>query len=62
MKAAATSGVTKPAAASGTATDKRIIGPFEASRFVQDDGSLQLNLAGGASPTVTIRIYRLPKV
>jgi len=46
----------------GTAGDKQIIGPFEASRFVQDDGSLSLTLAGGASPTVTIRIYRLPKV
>jgi hypothetical protein len=49
-------------AATGNATDKRIIGPFEASRFIQDDGSLSLTLAGGASPTVTIRIYRLPKV
>jgi hypothetical protein len=49
-------------AATGTATDKRIIGPFEASRFIQDDGSLSITLAGGASPTVTIRIYRLPKV
>lgn len=49
-------------AASGTATDKRIIGPFEASRFVQADGTLKLNLAGGASPTVTLRVYRLPKV
>lgn len=49
-------------AATGTATDKRIIGPFESGRFVQDDGTISLTLAGGASPTVTLRIYRLPKV
>jgi hypothetical protein len=47
-------------AATGGAGDKKIIGPFESSRFIQDDGSLSLTLAGGASPTVTIRIYRLP--
>jgi hypothetical protein len=46
---------------SGTAGDKQIIGPFEASRFVKSDGNLVLTLAGGASPTVTLRIYRLPK-
>lgn len=51
-------------AASGTATDKRIIGPFEASRFLQngsDAGEMHVTLAGGASPTVTLRVYRLPK-
>lgn len=47
--------------ATGGGTDKKIIGPFEAGRFVQDDGTLSITLAGGASPTVTIRIYRLPK-
>lgn len=49
-------------AATGNATDKRIIGPFESGRFIQDDGTISLTLAGGASPTVTLRIYRLPKV
>ncbi len=45
----------------GTAGDKQIIGPFEASRFVKADGNMDVTLAGGGSPTVTIRIYRLPK-
>jgi hypothetical protein len=48
----------------GTPGDKQIIGPFEASRFVQegaDAGEMHVTLAGGASPTVTIRCYRLPK-
>lgn len=49
-------------AATGQAGDKKIIGPFEASRFVKADGNMDLTLAGGASPTVTLRIYRLPKV
>lgn len=48
-------------AAAGGAGDKKIIGPFEASRFVKADGNMDLTLAGGASPTVTLRIYRLPK-
>jgi hypothetical protein len=45
----------------GTAGDKQIVGPFEAGRFVKADGNMDLTLAGGASPTVTLRIYRLPK-
>jgi hypothetical protein len=48
----------------GTAGDKQIIGPFDASRFVQggaDAGEMHVTLAGGASPTVTMRCYRLPK-
>lgn len=48
----------------GTAGDKQIIGPFEASRFMQngsDAGEMHVTLAGGASPTVTLRVYRLPK-
>lgn len=49
----------------GTAGDKQIIGPFESSRFVQggaDAGEMHVTLAGGASPTVTLRVYRLPKL
>ena len=45
----------------GTAGDKQIIGPFDASRFVKADGNMDVTLAGGASPTVTLRIYRLPR-
>lgn len=49
-------------AATGTATDKRIIGPFESARFMQDDGSVNVSvLAASSTPNVTIRAYRLPK-
>ncbi len=50
-------------AASGTATDKRIIGPFESARFLQDDGKILVNFAAATgSPAGTIRAYRLPKI
>lgn len=47
-------------AATGSAGDKKIIGPFEAGRFVKADGNIDLTLAG-ATPGMTIRIYRLPR-
>ena len=48
-------------AATGTATDKRIIGPFESSRFSKADGSfdVQFTAATGA-PACSVRVYRLP--
>lgn len=50
-------------AATGTATDKRIIGPFESARFMQDDGTVLVNfLAASGAPAGTIRAYRLPKI
>lgn len=50
--------------ATGGGTDKKIAGPFSSSQFVQggaDAGELHVTLAGGGSPTVTVRAYRLPK-
>lgn len=49
-------------AASGSPTDKRIIGPLESARFIQDDGTLILNFqAATGAPAATVRAYRLPK-
>jgi len=51
-------------AATGNAGDKKIIGPFASSQFAQngtDAGEMHVTLAGGGSPTVTLRVYRLPK-
>jgi hypothetical protein len=49
-------------AATGTPTDKRIIGPFESARFLQDDGSVNVAfLAASSTPNATVRCYRLPK-
>jgi hypothetical protein len=48
-------------AATGTATDKRIIGPFEAGRFMKADGSIDVAFAKASGSTnATVRIYRLP--
>lgn len=44
----------------GGGADKKIIGPFEAARFVKADGNMDVTL-DGTTPTVTLRIYRLPK-
>lgn len=50
-------------AATGTATDKRIIGPFESARFMQDDGTVNVAfLAASSTPNATVRAYRLPKI
>lgn len=49
-------------AASGTATDKRIIGPFEPARFMQADGKLNISFtAATGAPACSVRVYRLPK-
>jgi hypothetical protein len=48
-------------AATGAAGDKKIVGPLESARFVKADGSIDVQFAGGASPTSTIRVYRLAK-
>jgi hypothetical protein len=49
-------------AASGSAGDKKIFGPFDSSRFTKADGSfdVQFQAASGA-PNLAVRIYRLPK-
>lgn len=47
-------------AQAGTATDKRIIGPFEAARFMKADGSIDVNFnPASGSPNATVRCYRL---
>jgi hypothetical protein len=48
-------------AATGSAGDKKIVGPLESARFVKADGSIDVDFDGGATPTSTIRVYRLPK-
>jgi hypothetical protein len=49
-------------AATGSATDKRIIGPFEAARFMKEDGSIDVAfLAAAGAPACTVRVYRLPR-
>lgn len=49
-------------AASGSAGDKKIIGPFESARFAQDGGAMNVAfLAATGAPNATVRVYRLPK-
>lgn len=49
-------------AASGSAGDKKIIGPFESARFVQADGKLNVEFTpASGSPNATVRLYRLPQ-
>jgi len=49
-------------AATGGATAKRIIGPFESARFLQSDGTVNVTfLAASSTPNATVRAYRLPK-
>lgn len=46
----------------GTAGDKQIIGPFDSARFIQADGSVNVQFAfAGGTPSATVRAYRLPK-
>ena len=48
-------------AATGTATDKRMIGPLESGRFVKSDGSIDVQFAAATgSPACSVRVYRLP--
>lgn len=49
-------------AATGNAAAKQIVGPFESSRFMKTDGTLDVAfLAASSTPNVTVRCYRLPK-
>lgn len=49
-------------AAAGSAGDKKIIGPFESGRFLQADGSVNVQFAfAGGTPSATVRAYRGPK-
>ncbi len=48
--------------ATGGAGDEKIIGPFEAARFQQADGKLNVQFtAATGAPNATVRAYRLPK-
>ena len=48
-------------AATGSPTDKRIIGPFEAGRFMKADGSIDVQFAHASGSTnATVCAYRLP--
>ncbi len=48
-------------AATGSAGDKKIIGPFESARFVQADGKMNVEFTpASGSPNATVRLYRLP--
>ena len=50
------------AASGGGATASRMIGPFESARFLQDDGSVNVEFdAATGAPSATVRCYRLPK-
>lgn len=50
------------AASGGGATASRMIGPFEAARFLQDDDKINVTFtpATGA-PACSVRVYQLPK-
>lgn len=47
--------------AGGAAAPRRLIGPFEGARFLQDDGTLQLSFVVVAGQTLSVRCYQLPK-
>lgn len=38
-----------------------ILGPFDSSRFVQDDGTLSVTLTPTSTINATVRCYKLPK-
>lgn len=49
-------------AASGSAGDKKIFGPFESARFVQATGGLNVEFtAASGAPNAAVRVYRLPR-
>lgn len=51
------------AASGGGATAKRIVGPFESSRFVDTEGDLNVEFtAATGAPNATVRVYRLPRL
>lgn len=45
----------------GGAPASYVLGPFDGSQFLQDDGSLQLSCAVVAGQTMSVRCYQLPK-
>lgn len=48
--------------ASGTGGANKIIGPFEAARFQQSGGAINVQFqAATGAPNATVRAYRLPK-
>ena len=48
-------------AATGSAGDKKLIGPLESGRVTKTDGSIDVNfLAVSGAPNLTVRVYRLP--
>lgn len=50
------------AASGGGATANQIIGPFEAARFMKEDGSIDVDFqSAGAAPSASVRVYRLPR-
>lgn len=43
-------------------TGFKLIGPFESGRFLKADGSIDVQFqAASGSPTLAVRVYRLPK-
>jgi hypothetical protein len=50
-------------AATGSAGAKRMFGPFESARFMQDDGTIGLSFAKASGSTnVEVICYRLPPI
>ncbi len=50
-------------AASGSAGDKKFLGPFESSRVCKSDGSLDVTvLAATGAPNLNVRVLRLAKI
>lgn len=50
------------AASGGGATASRMIGPFEAQRFLQDDDTINVTFtAATGEPAASVRVYQLPK-
>lgn len=50
------------AASGGGATAKRMIGPLEGAKYIQNDGTLSVNFqAATGAPNAEVRVYRLPK-
>lgn len=49
-------------AATGSAGDKKLFGPFESARFAQADGSVNVSFTpASGSPNATVTVRRLPK-
>lgn len=46
----------------GGAAVRRVIGPFESARYMQNDGTVQLSFVVVAGQTLSVRCYQMPKV